>query len=54
MQNSNQDKPVDTYQWKPITESVSLLSHVVFGWVAMSNFERDLENYELRKQSNMG
>ena len=53
MQNSNQDKPVDTYQWKPITENVKLLSDAIFGWIAMSNFDRDLENYEYRKQTNM-
>ena len=54
MQNPEQTKPVDTYEWKPITESVNLLNDAIFGWVAMSNFERDLENYEIRKQSNMG
>jgi hypothetical protein len=53
MENTEKPKPIDTYQWKPITESVSLLNDAIFGWVTMTNFEKDLENYELRKQTNL-
>jgi len=53
MQNSEQTKPVDTYEWKPITENVKLLNDAIFSWVAMTNFEKDLENYAERKQQNL-
>lgn len=31
-------------------ESLSMLNNITRKWVVMSQFEQDLENYELRKQ----
>ena len=45
-QNTTQDVPQINFT----AEALSMLDNITRKWAVMSQFEQDLENYELRKQ----
>jgi hypothetical protein len=47
---NEQNTPQDVPQINFTAESLQLLDTVTRKWAVMSQFEQDLENYELRKQ----